>query len=909
MLQRTIDPMKTPHSAHSYLTSAAVHKVTVTNLDRTILCPPEYFFDSFPQSTIEKLSHSCILNLHPESRKSSGQESHKPGFMRWCCLSTLIICVLVLRRSHQTCFYKGCNQDQEEMLNLHLVPHTHDDVGWTATVSNYYENSVSSIISSTVAALMSNSSYRFTYVEMAYFHKWWNEQSTAMQAKVNELVQSGRLQFALGGWVMADEATVYYGDEIDQLTIGRDFLKRLFGSCGRPRVSWQIDSFGHARDNADLFLQASYDSTFFQRIHYVEKQQRRNNGSLEFLWNPNIETDQLNNNASHLFTHVFYDTYCYAKELCMGLDCGYEAFSDEMPQWKVDLFLETIHLWSRSFRTNHILVPMGCDFAYVDAATNFKIMNNLIDKINGFQLGSRKLNVFYSTPACYTQAVNRYFHAHGKLSTRTGDFFPYADQKSNYWSGFYTSRPALKMFVRQQSNLLTAVEQLNVFTPAHVYSTSIDELRQWVAILQHHDAVSGTEQQHVANDYVNNLHKAGIRCEPFVSAALTKIGSSEQNHTKTWGEWKFCNQLNISLCPETDSTDLDIPTKFSVIVYNTLGWEVDTFWLRVPIYLASISTKVSVTDPAQNDLELISQLIPISERTRSIPERNLIQSNADTELVFSPTLNNQPNRPVQLDKSTANLVAASEDEFHFKLKVEDDRLVLVVSHTRSTKWFEIQIEMLYYNGVTMENQVSGAYVFRPQSKAHSFNRREFWITSDGPCVQEVSGKFDDWATLVARVYSDNQFELEWTVGPIPDNDGTRSREVIVRYSVLDQIRELMSTTQGEFFTDSAGRRLIRRLRNLTNVDQIAANYYPVVNRIMLKGPRENPIQHSEMPALGMAVYTDRAQGGTSLQDGQIELMVHRRLVEDDHLGVEEALLEQGADGQGGCIAVLNISLF
>ncbi|KAF7252220.1 hypothetical protein EG68_08263, partial [Paragonimus skrjabini miyazakii] len=620
--------------------------------------------------------------------------------MEWCRLPALIIWVLLLQRSHQTCFYKGCNPGQEEMLNLHLVPHTHDDVGWTSTVSNYYRNSVSSIISSTVAALLSNSTYRFTYVEMAYFHKWWNEQSTAIQAQVHELVQSGRLQFALGGWVMADEATVYYGDEIDQLTKGRDLLKRLFGSCGRPRVSWQIDAFGHARDNADLFLQASYDSIFFQRIHYVEKEQRRNNGSLEFLWNPNVETDQLHNNAPYLFTHVFYDT------------------------------------------------------------------------------------------------------------------------------------------------------------------TSIDELRQWVAILQHHDAVSGTEQQHVANDYIDNLYKAGTQCEPLVSAALTKIGWSKQNHSKTWGEWKFCNQLNISLCPETDRTDFDIPIKFSVILYNTLGWEVDQFWLRIPVYLASISTKVSVTDPDQNDLELVSQLISISRRTRSIPERNLVQSNADTELVFSPTLNNrnlpplgykifnvnlEPNRPVHLNTLTANLVAASKNDFHFKLNVEDDRLVLIISHTRSARWFEIQIDMLYYNGVTMKSQVSGAYVFRPQSEAHSFNRPELSITSDGPCVQEVTGKFDDWATLVARLYSDNQLEVEWTVGPIPDNDRTSSREVIVRYSMLDQVPELVSNTQGEFFTDSAGRRLIRRLRNLTSVDEIAANYYPVVNRIMLKGPRGNSIEHSEMP--------------------------------------------------------------
>ena len=41
----------------------------------------------------------------------------------------------------------------------------------------------------------------------------------------------------------------------------------------------------------------------------------------------------------------------------------------------------------------------------------------------------------------------------------------------------------------------------------------------------------------------------------------------------------------------------------------------------------------------------------------------------------------------------------------------------------------------------------------------------------------------------------------------------------------------------------------------------------------------------------MTILTDRSQGGTSLQDGSIELMVHRRTVKDDSRGVDEPLNE------------------
>lgn len=48
----------------------------------------------------------------------------------------------------------------------------------------------------------------------------------------------------------------------------------------------------------------------------------------------------------------------------------------------------------------------------------------------------------------------------------------------------------------------------------------------------------------------------------------------------------------------------------------------------------------------------------------------------------------------------------------------------------------------------------------------------------------------------------------------------------------------------------------------------------------------------------MTLVTDRSQGGTSLQDGSLELMLHRRLIRDDSRGVEEPLNESGANGKG-----------
>lgn len=76
----------------------------------------------------------------------------------------------------------------------------------------------------------------------------------------------------------------------------------------------------------------------------------------------------------------------------------------------------------------------------------------------------------------------------------------------------------------------------------------------------------------------------------------------------------------------------------------------------------------------------------------------------------------------------------------------------------------------------------------------------------------------------------------------------------------------------EFYTDSNGREMIKRKRdyrptwNLKLHEPISGNYYPVTTKISLrdeKGPRE------------FAVFTDRSQGGTSMKNGELELMVNK----------------------------------
>jgi alpha-mannosidase len=77
-------------------------------------------------------------------------------------------------------------------------------------------------------------------------------------------------------------------------------------------------------------------------------------------------------------------------------------------------------------------------------------------------------------------------------------------------------------------------------------------------------------------------------------------------------------------------------------------------------------------------------------------------------------------------------------------------------------------------------------------------------------------------------------------------------------------------TNGTFYTDSNGRDFIKRIRDfrtdwdLQVYQPVAGNYYPLNLGIYMQDKTSE-----------LSVLVDRAVGGSSLENGQIELMLHR----------------------------------
>ncbi|XP_015893889.3 probable alpha-mannosidase At5g13980 isoform X1 [Ziziphus jujuba] len=790
-------------------------------------------------------------------------------------------------------------------LNVHLVPHTHDDVGWLKTVDQYYVGSnnsiqgacVQNVLDSLIPALVADKNRKFIYVEQAFFQRWWRDQSDIVQNVVKQLVNSGQLEFINGGMCMHDEATTHYIDMIDQTTLGHQFIKEEFDVT--PRIGWQIDPFGHSAVQAYLLgAEVGFDSFFYGRIDYQDRAKRKIEKSLEVVWRGSKSLGS----SAQIFAGAFPENY----EPPPGFYFEVNADSP-IVQDNIDLFDYNVHDRVNDFvaaavsqanitRTNHIMWTMGTDFRYQYAHTWFRQMDKLIHYVNK----DGRVNALYSTPSIYTDAK---YATNESWPIKTDDFFPYADRANAYWTGYFTSRPAVKRYVRMTSGYYLAARQLEFFRGRSKSGPNTDSLGDALAIAQHHDAVTGTEKQHVANDYAKRLSIGYVEAEEVVASSLACLFESGLYSGCVNPTTKFhqCPLLNISYCPASE-VNLSQGKSLVVLVYNALGWKRDDV-IRIPV----INEDITVHDSEGKEVE--SQILPVADYfvgLRNYHVKAYLGQTPDQTpkywLAFAVsvppfgystyTVSNAKRADSGSTKSSVYTFQSNENS---TIEVGQGNLKLTFSsyqgkitkYSNSRSLVEDTVEQSYgfytgFNGTGRDKdpQNSGAYIFRPNGTFVIKPEEEFSLTVlRGPVLDEVHQQINPWIYQISRLQKGKEHvEVEYIVGPIPIDDGT-GKEIVTQITTsLDSNKT--------FYTDSNGRDFIKRIRDYRTdwdlkVNQpVAGNYYPINLGIYL--------QDSEKE---FSILVDRSVGGTSITDGQIELMLHRRLLLDDSRGVAEALNE------------------
>ncbi|CAN1184749.1 unnamed protein product [Linum perenne] len=746
-----------------------------------------------------------------------------PGQLTWHFVSFIVIILYV------TVVDGGADQKYntgsgivEAKLNVHLVPHSHDDVGWLKTIDQYYvgaNNSiqnacVQNVLDSVVAALLKDPNRKN------------------------------------GGWCMHDEAATHYIDMIDQTTLGHRMIKAKFNKT--PRAAWQIDPFGHSAVQAYLLgAETGFDSVHFARIDYQDRAKRKNDKSLEVVW----RGSKTFGSSSQIFANAFPVHYSPPTGFHFEVGDVDDLVQDDplIYDYNVDQrvqdFVTAAKTQANVTRTNHVMWTMGDDFQYQFAESWFRQMDKLIYHVNK----GGEINVLYSTPSIYTDAKNA---ANQSWPLKTDDYFPYADRDNAYWTGYFTSRPGFKRFVRQLSGYYLAARQLEFFVGRNRTAPNTSKLGDALGIAQHHDAVTGTAKQHTTDDWAKRLSIGATEAETTVSAALSCLVSK-----KTRGQcgsldntFSQCQLLNISYCAPTTEAGSGKP--LIVVVYNPLGWN-RTDIVRIPVNDSSlvvfdssgkaIGSQYITMDNVTSNLRKFYLKAYTGISSDQVPKSWLVFQVSVPPLGWSTYfLSTAPEIAKRI-----NSYSLKDAGVHDIVEIGPGNLKMLFSSTSG------QLTRMYNNltGVPIE-------VIR------------------GPIVDEIHQQFSPWIYQVTRLYKDKQHaEIEYTIGPIPTDDG-------IGKEVVSQLTANMVTDK-VFYTDSNGRDFLKRVRNGRNdwnlsVNQpVAGNYYPLNLGAYINDSKTE-----------LSVLVDRATGGGSIKDGQIELMFHRRILEDDSRGVDEALDEQ-----------------
>ena len=434
---------------------------------------------------------------------------------------------------------------------FHIVPHTHDDAGWLAPYMSYYTGigtpfmeCVTCELDKIFELLTNNKGRVFSYVEMIFFEMWFNNRTNRSKERVKELVATKQLYFPNAGYVMNDEACTYYEDIIDQFIIGHRFVHREFNYT--PTVGFAIDPFGHSSTHAYLLAQMGMNMASIGRIHYKDLQQRKQENRLAFVWVPDENFPEWN-----ILGRLDHDKY-NIRNVISNSGSPYLYSGGEVTK-EVNALMSL----GPKYSNRHVYWQLGDDFSFSrNGAGVYNSIESYVKQLNGSQY--MNVTAMLSSPENYAQMWYDYYNRTPeiKLSIKNDDFFPYADEGNRdpaHWTGYFTSRANLKgkmrtssWFFQSAKKLLTGLlfnmpesqEKKNLVPKIN---RALGELERAVALVQHHDGITGTAMASANKDYYNRLTNSSQLVWDCIIKALEIENLVPPRYEKNEG-----NETNVS---------------------------------------------------------------------------------------------------------------------------------------------------------------------------------------------------------------------------------------------------------------------------------------------------------------------------------------------------------------------------
>ena len=802
--------------------------------------------------------------------------------------------------------------NQSDKINVIVLPHSHVDAGWLRTVEEYYVSNVKKILNNMVAKLKKYENMTFVWAETVFLSIWWNELDDDVKVQVRCLIEKGQLEIALGGWVMSDEASTHYQSVIDQLMEGHQWV--LENLNVKPVNSWAIDPFGHSGTMPYLWKKAGLQNMVIQRVHQAIKSTLASTNSLEFNWRQYWDQTGSTDILCHVMPYVFYGqqyTCGPDKYVCAMYDYGKSRTVSEKPtgllvnDQNVDRLSSDLYrqyrLKAGLYKYKTVLVPIGDDFRFDDPKEwdmQYENYMALMEYINNKK--DWNMNVRFGTLKDYFDLVrteerksSSSVHAFPVLK---GDFFPYSDQNSDYWTGFYSTRPFHKQMARDIEASLHAADIFNMlafsnsvrtgsdYNVYHEVATLLQDARRNLGLFLHHDAITGTAKPYVVIDYENKL----LQAYNDSKTALAKVTQSIL--TDNLGD------IHLFLHPETIREDALAPSMkqripirkghTKIVLINPLASQraefvsfkvndvniqiINSENVNIPFQINPIFASTTKIRQSEYEIVFLAELSPFGIETyRLLPVKN-------SDRCFWSTVKTFYTDDIKLfdshkfqysneDSLTSELSISNE---FMKLSFNKYGLLTNIYDKRESKGSKLELMFKAY-----ESQGSGAYLFYPKGAAID-------ILYDLKQIRVVQGPFME---RVEVVFGHLLHSVTLYDTPTVQGQGIHIKNVVDMnaYDMTDteiimRVHSDLDNKEGSFYTDQNGFQLIGR--QTIPGTKTETNYYPVTSMVMLEDTTRR-----------LTLHSGQSHGSASLHKGEFEVMLDRQVMRDDHRGLGEGV--------------------
>lgn len=732
----------------------------------------------------------------------------------------------------------------------------------------------------------------------------------------------------------------------------------------KPRSGWSIDPFGHGSTQPYLLTTSGITGTVIQRIHYAWKQWLAQKQYGDFHWTPNWQTRPNTahvSQRSQLLTHNQpFDIYSIKHScgphpyICLNFDFRkipgeYTDYSikaqninDKNVKQKSELLLAQYARTGSLFPHNVVLMPIGDDFRYnheIEWDQQYNNYAKLVEYINANK-ETYKTEISFGTPKDYFDEILKRYE---NYPTLRGDFFVYSDIFSEgrpaYWSGYFTTRPFMKLLDRELENSLRSAEILytvalnkarqNNYGPhVKVLERSFEKLvraRRNLGLFQHHDAITGTSKAFVMRDYGLKLFESLRDTESIQQDAIQSLllndtlpSSSEQMRNIILSDLE---RESYERLPK--KLPVIIENKRKIVLFNSLTQTQDHIVnLRVSTY------SIKVLDPNQEEINF--QINPIWNNSN--PALPLQMSNDEYELIFIakippltivtymivPNLDgkssqslstiycNNCHRKEQPKSKNENSQTNDNDKPDFNpskfkvkntqpgdIQLENQKMKLLfdgtsgfmksVTRKHKHKVTQCAINFAAYHSAQFH---SGAYLFMPDPNSREsdtdvlehYNQQISIIITTGPILSELTVIYGPFLLHSVKIFhlEDSPLSDAIYIKNVVDFEGPpKNRETEL---FMRFATDIQNGDTPEFYSDLNGFQMQKRIK----VDRIGieGNYFPITQMAY--------IQDDE---IRLTLLTNHAQGAASWQPGYLEVMLDRRTLYDDSRGMGEGLVD------------------